>query len=979
MNNVFLIYVCLYYRPGMVLILELFQLQSHRCHCDRIVGWAAIPLALESQMLVEGKLRVPMLRGEHGPHYSHYKDIEATMANNLDHWLCNVYLEARPLSLRELGADERMLKAVDYQLDYLNLNIGMLDNTADTNDNDKKMAGKDGMKSKPSSVRSMVSSPAMSPTAHSPSLFHPHGTPAHQQTLKRGHGNARLTAMIDRDMSSASMISSHSNTSATINNSYYNNTGLAVDKGLFRRRLPAHHPLAMTTDNDADEADDQKQDEEKKLDALEAGEKKKDDDKKQQPSSRSLFARWMSFKPPTVAPEHSPKHNKLPQLQNGESFAAHRAALVKRWKMNVKQKQLLLSSSSLNNHETEVLERGYDLGYGPAAKEFLHPEQRGKLSGVEAIDNYESRSWAAAGLEGTVVRRWQSEGLRLDSEAATGNPLSPKNDKKVAFSFSSPNLLAEEFDEEGQLMKPDHVPWEELRDGRELSAYSMSVAYDPTRHRHLMPGAVSRSKIRYLTLELFGDLFPSSAGSIEFYLTIALYLFALWMRGYAHYVAQYLFLLSTTTPIFAFELQVLQIQFKYGSTSLSDSSEVGIVAAGPLGCIVLMAIFSMLGLMFYRFSGFLPDACSKLFAYFGLAVVIDPFLVFLVDMAYHNYDCGDLSDACALSYTSRDCNCFHGDFIKLYLRSIRTEGSGLTGIFITCLIYLGCATLAAFVLYEYLLNVHRDGRILDLWRRLNGPAEEFFVPEDLEVSTAELHAVLSKAKRWHGAAGARRKVTIHERKDKDPNSANFDSISRHYIIEEVEKDGSAAIHRQFVLDGASGRITEVFEDKTIESGRKKAFAAFHSTNVDDDPDGDHNDNRSRNSSRRRREHEHTYDYGDDDRHSDSEGEDDGGSEDDENHDVGDHNNKAAGANKNNNASSNIDDDRRSSPVSDLLRRRSSSQSGERRLSVRFDDPAVVPDAEHSPSIGPTPKGLYERGPGPSPMVPAQTGSTRFEG
>ena len=36
---------------------------------------------------------------------------------------------------------------------------------------------------------------------------------------------------------------------------------------------------------------------------------------------------------------------------------------------------------------------------------FLHREQRGKIAGVETIDSTEARQWAAAGLEGKIVRR----------------------------------------------------------------------------------------------------------------------------------------------------------------------------------------------------------------------------------------------------------------------------------------------------------------------------------------------------------------------------------------------------------------------------------------------------------------------------------------------------------------------------------------------------------------------------------------------
>ncbi|RYY82376.1 hypothetical protein EON63_13470 [archaeon] len=48
---------------------------------------------------------------------------------------------------------------------------------------------------------------------------------------------------------------------------------------------------------------------------------------------------------------------------------------------------------------------------------------------------------------------------------------------------------------------------------------------------------------------------------------------------------------------------------------------------------------------------------------------------------------------------------------------------------------------ALCIVYEYLLHVHRDGRILDLWRRINAPYDEFFIPDDFEISAEELQVM----------------------------------------------------------------------------------------------------------------------------------------------------------------------------------------------------------------------------------------------
>ena len=48
--------------------------------------------------------------------------------------------------------------------------------------------------------------------------------------------------------------------------------------------------------------------------------------------------------------------------------------------------------------------------------------------------------------------------------------------------------------------------------------------------------------------------------------------------------------------------------------------------------------------------------------------------------------------------------------------------------------YVGLGVLAGFLLYLYLLYVHMNGRMLDVYRRLHGSTESFFVPHDFEVT-----------------------------------------------------------------------------------------------------------------------------------------------------------------------------------------------------------------------------------------------------
>ena len=52
-------------KPSNVLVLELFQLADHTLPADKIIAWTAIPMCNERFGIVDGKFKLPLLRGEH--------------------------------------------------------------------------------------------------------------------------------------------------------------------------------------------------------------------------------------------------------------------------------------------------------------------------------------------------------------------------------------------------------------------------------------------------------------------------------------------------------------------------------------------------------------------------------------------------------------------------------------------------------------------------------------------------------------------------------------------------------------------------------------------------------------------------------------------------------------------------------------------------------------------------------------------------
>ena len=80
-------------KPNFIFVIELFQLANKYNPIDTIVGWTAVPMSYESMSIIEGKMKLPMLRGEHSPAVFQFQQMEKLIAADLHNWLGNIYIE----------------------------------------------------------------------------------------------------------------------------------------------------------------------------------------------------------------------------------------------------------------------------------------------------------------------------------------------------------------------------------------------------------------------------------------------------------------------------------------------------------------------------------------------------------------------------------------------------------------------------------------------------------------------------------------------------------------------------------------------------------------------------------------------------------------------------------------------------------------------------------------------------------------------
>ena len=119
--------------------------------------------------------------------------------------------------------------------------------------------------------------------------------------------------------------------------------------------------------------------------------------------------------------------------------------------------------------------------------------------------------------------------------------------------------------------------------------------------------------------------------------------------------------------------------------------------------------------------------------------------------------------------------------------------------------------VASILFYNYLLLQHFNGRVWDLYWRLSALEQDIFVPEDLELSTSELRWVCSKAARWRGPKGDRRKVKVKQYIYSNPMDMTSKETTTHLAIYHEDAKGERTLYRHF-LRSPDGTLLEVFGD-----------------------------------------------------------------------------------------------------------------------------------------------------------------------
>eukprot|EP00163_Fabomonas_tropica_P004964 TRINITY_DN1442_c0_g1_i3.p1 TRINITY_DN1442_c0_g1~~TRINITY_DN1442_c0_g1_i3.p1 ORF type:complete len:1066 (+),score=331.44 TRINITY_DN1442_c0_g1_i3:1132-4329(+) len=294
-------------------------------------------------------------------------------------------------------------------------------------------------------------------------------------------------------------------------------------------------------------------------------------------------------------------------------------------------------------------------------------------------------------------------------------------------------------------------------------------------------------KMQYIYRDLTADIGLKQWRTVEFWVMMFLFILAFWFRMYMHYFGQRLYLLLFQVPVSNFTVRFHTCQLDY-PTEVTLGFEVGMTVVGVATNIIIFMGLMACAFISQRVLGHFADTFSRFMLAYGVATTFDWLALIIIDCIIQNW---------------------RGDAFKLYNQFVVNEGNGVAGIFMTTFINLSLFIFCIFLMYNYMLRLHMNGRIFDVFARLNGDEELFMVPYDLEMSVRELKWVCIKAERWRGKSGERRKVGVVQIDLTDESDPSFRETTVHIGVFTWRLDNSHELYRHF-MKMANGAIVEVF-------------------------------------------------------------------------------------------------------------------------------------------------------------------------
>ena len=218
-------------------------------------------------------------------------------------------------------------------------------------------------------------------------------------------------------------------------------------------------------------------------------------------------------------------------------------------------------------------------------------------------------------------------------------------------------------------------------------------------------------KLQFILSEIINDMGIKKSDFWEWTSTVSLAAFVFWMRMLIHYIGQWIFLKVMDAPVEHVVFYWYELKLEYSYWRMTQ--QLGVVCVGMGANTLLFSFFCFVNHMANKYIGSFPVKACKFIAWYGVATCLDFFIICVVDMANQNLD---------------------GDLFKLYNFYEKTQKSGFIGFFMTFLVAFGMFIFNVFIFYNYIIFVHNDAKIHDIYLRITGLGRGYHIPYDNEIS-----------------------------------------------------------------------------------------------------------------------------------------------------------------------------------------------------------------------------------------------------
>ena len=218
-------------------------------------------------------------------------------------------------------------------------------------------------------------------------------------------------------------------------------------------------------------------------------------------------------------------------------------------------------------------------------------------------------------------------------------------------------------------------------------------------------------KLNFILNEIINDMGIQKGTFWEWVKTILLASFVFELRMMIHYIGQWIYLKVENAPVISITIRWYEIEMEYAYWKMTQ--QLGVVIMGPLSNTILFIFFILTCHFSQLYINCFPVKLCKFIAWYGVATCLDFFLICTIDMANQNLE---------------------GDLFKMYNYYEQTQKSGFIGFFMTFLVQFAMFIINIFIFYNYIVFVHNDARIHDIYMRISGLGKGYHIPFDNEIS-----------------------------------------------------------------------------------------------------------------------------------------------------------------------------------------------------------------------------------------------------